>query len=65
MSIISREESYLSVDCKECNFNLLLVHDHDELMMKRSKNRNIYRAENGDEIDMSQWGPPDNIPYEV
>lgn len=23
MSLISQEESYLSVDCKECNFNLI------------------------------------------
>lgn len=31
MSVISQEESYVTVDCKECNFNLLLVHSHDEL----------------------------------
>jgi hypothetical protein len=29
MSHIVEEDSYVTVDCPDCNFNLLLVHSHD------------------------------------
>ena len=43
MSLTTQEDDYLSVDCKECNFNLLVVHEHnhrDQL------------------LDLPQYGPP-------
>jgi hypothetical protein len=63
MSLISQEESYLTVDCKECNFNLLLVHNHDDRQVKLIDIPD--KDDDGYEIDLSQWGPPDNVPYEV
>lgn len=62
MSLISQEESYLTVDCKECNFNLLLVHNHEDYRTETSKSR--FYADEGYALDLSEWGPPDDVPYE-
>lgn len=31
MSLITREESSLFVDCLDCKFSVVVVHDHDNL----------------------------------
>ncbi len=36
MTMLYQEESYLTVDCPECHFNLLVVHNHDNDQLSQS-----------------------------
>ena len=29
MTMFYQEDSYVTIDCLECNFNLVLLHNHD------------------------------------